>query len=219
MKIKKLNEKTYNKINELARDDLSYPLLISPILEKENNSNKILYIGQETNTWYKNKSHINLTFLENKYYSFLKDNATHRNFWQFINEILNYEPLISNIIWANCFICGKKEKRGTPIVTNELIQISIDYLVEIYNELKPNKILIVCGSNYPYYIVIESFLRKIGVNNKELLNTCLSKDNLYHSFKTADNTTTVFWTYHPTFLYINKKACDIKIQIKEEFNL
>ena len=99
-------------LNRYGREDLSYPLLVSPTLL--NKDGKILYVGQETNTWGKEYEDPEIVGkLESLYEHFLRNGATNRPFWKFLKPILTSE-LHEQVIWSNLLLCGKKETLGTP---------------------------------------------------------------------------------------------------------
>lgn len=189
--LKIYNEKILNNFYRLEyQNEYSYPLLVSPKLKKYDP--KIMYIGQETNTWLKDKNEkVTQEELEDTYYYFLKNGLPSSLFWKFIKKSFDLkEEVYKNIIWCNSIICGKKNEKGTPMLSCEMMEISIDYLIYLYHEFNPDYIVIVAGPNDPYYFIIKTFL------------SCIKKENL--ASPTRKNVfvlnDSIFWTYHPNYL-------------------
>ncbi|MBE6151896.1 MAG: hypothetical protein E7165_01105 [Firmicutes bacterium] len=203
----------YNGI--LNSDDLSSPLLISSD-EVYNNSLKrrIMYVGQETNGWFNygmlNKE-VTAYNLEETYFNFLKNGASNSVFWRYIKQILEISDgqLINNVIWSNTFIAGKRNGIGTPDITRELFDISLEYLLYIREYFKPNHIILVNGPNNPYYELNKKFLKKIKSTLIDIYPT-LSNPLV------IDEENNILWTYHPGFqnrMRINK---EIMVKIKNK---
>lgn len=191
--------------NRYGREDLSFPLLVSPKLL--NNDGKILYIGQETNTWGKNlDDHQVVENLETLYEQFLKGGATNRPFWKFLKPLLTKE-LYEEVVWSNLLLCGKKDTLGTPELPQELITLSIDYLCQLYEEANPSLVLIASSSRFPYNEIVERFLQRIGV----LLSGYPTRQHPY----TVDKEEKVLWTYHPKYLYMSKNCVKVQEKCKQ----
>lgn len=180
------------------------PLLVSPKLIKHHP--QIMYIGQETNTWYQEK-YLTANELEECYYHFLKNNTPSSLFWKFIKNCfdLNDDNLCQNILWCNALLCGKKEEKGTPIVTKELLTLSKEYLIFLYQYFSPEYIMIVAGPNHPYYAVIKSFLEEINHAN---LQYPTKKEMCQISNH-------IIWTYHPNYLNRTGKIKEITREIQK----
>src|SRR5574344_267848 len=147
------NIRTYNlellaKVNELQHSSLfSCPLLVSSKEEYINNvkenSNSIMYIGQETNTWLNSsKDNIALDYIEYWYYRFLvEEKGNNKEFWRYIKKI-NDEDM-DHVIWTNALVLGSRKEKGTPTHYNEIKELSINNLIYLYEYFKPNMTLIV----------------------------------------------------------------------------
>lgn len=185
---KKILEQFYHLEHQ---NEYSYPLLVSPKIKKY--GPQIMYIGQETNTWLKHKNEkIPVEEIEDAYYFFLKNGLPSTLFWKFIEQSFNLDKkeIYQNIIWCNSIICGKKYEKGTPKLSQEMIDMSIDYLVHLYYEFHPDYICIVAGPNNPYYFIIKAFLSTIKKDNimyPTRKNFCQINDS-------------IIWTYHPNYL-------------------
>lgn len=196
MKINILNKMIYEKYQLVKTNHFSSPLLVNPNQIEANP--KIMYIGQETNTWGDGlESQLEL---EDKYEEFLLNGATGKDFWKFIKDIISNQDIYNNVIWTNALIAGRKDAKGLPHEYDLLFDISVEYLVELYNLFKPDKVIIVAGPKDPYYQIIINFFSKIDVatNMYPTINNPLIK---------VDNN--IYWTYHPNFL--NKKHLKTKI--------
>lgn len=184
-------------------EELSCPLLVCSnqnyLQEINNSNNKILYVGEETNSWlnYNSDSIFKIEEIENTYYEFLRNDATNREFWNYIKKIIgNENKLINNVIWTNSLIAGKKDGIGHPEMCSELKEISIEYLVFLYNYFKPKSVILTSGPKNPYYDITIEFLKQIksNINNYPTL-----QNNLI-----IDKEKNIFWTYHPA--YQNRKG-------------
>lgn len=196
-KLDKLNEYIYEEYKKLPnRGELSLPLLISSTEDYVDNlKRKILYIGQETNTWM-NSHDINYLpdkkIVETCYYEFLKRGACNKNFWMFIKHLLNVNnsELVSNVIWNNVFLVGNRTRIGHPDSNEKIENLSFEYLFEITKIFNPINIVLVCGPTNPYYRVVTKYLKEI---NSSLAHTRPSTNNL------VVNDDRVIWTYHPGY--------------------
>ena len=186
--------------------DISLPLLVSPNLLKE--KNKILYIGQETNTWGKHHSQdITVEVLENIYDQFLKMGPPNTIYWKFIRDLFETDNLYQNLVWSNLLLCGKKDTLGTPKLPDEFISLSSEYLFQLYQTMLPSKVIITSSPKYPYINVITSFLEKCGV---DIING--PSKNFPVVF---DSSLQIFWTYHPKYLRLSKKSINVTKEIKK----
>lgn len=152
----------------------------------------ILYIGQETNTWLDQKA--TQEEIENAYYEFLtQKNGTNRPFWKFIKEIIGRDTELGNqIIWANALLVGQQDKKGAIEDTDKIIEFSVSYLEYLYHYFHPQKVIIVCGANNPYYQVIHEFLKRINYSEFPYPT---KEEPLVH-----DKDNHIFWSYHPRHL-------------------
>ena len=193
MELHEYNKYIFDKYNELAcKEELSKPLLVSPALTGKK---EVLYIGKETNTWY---DEVDLLKLEQKYYDFMKNNARNRDFWKFIKRMYN----IDQVVWNNVFICGKKDTLGLTPYYADIYQMSIEYLVYLYNYYKPAKTIITAGPNNPYYQVIEDFCKQV---NSNLVGMYPTTNNPI----VTDEQLGIYYTYHPKYLKMIKKTDEV----------
>ena len=197
------NEKIYEKCNLLKnKDELACPLLVSSnnqYLEKINESKqKILYIGQETNGWvnYDDNNEFMVNEIEKVYYDFMMKSDYNKPFWQFIKSIIGPDnKVFDNIIWNNIFITGKRSEIGPPSNYNEIGEISLEYLLFLYEYFNPKNVILVSGPNNPYYDITIKFLKEIKSNIKTYPTV---NNNML-----IDYEKNIFWTYHPN--YQNRK--------------
>lgn len=186
--------------------DISFPLLVSPNLSK--GQNKILYIGQETNTWGRMfEENSSVEKLENAYEEFLEMGPPNTIFWQFVRNLVHSNHLSQHIIWSNVLLCGKKDHLGTPILPKELLFLSSEYLFQLYQSFSPTKVIIASSARSPYYNVISSFLEKAKIDMREFptSNFPIVSDSFHR----------IFWTYHPNYLRFSKKTEIVQEEIKK----
>lgn len=202
-KLEELNAEVLEKIKFIDKDyELSCPLLLT-----NEAKGKILYIGQETNTW--NGSHKNVATsmeLEKKYNEYyLGNKMCNREFWKFIrnacmcNDIANY----GNITWSNLFICSRVNEKGTPRLHNEIEDISVEYILNVIDELKIEKIIAVVGPKNPYYNVLMKLMGELNWQVDDY--PTISNPVVY-----SDNNK-LLYSYHPNFLnriHEFEYACD-----------
>ena len=186
-----------NLIESILENSLSMPLLVSTnesyISNLENNKT-IFYIGQETNGWC---NRFNQQCIEDVYYNFLNNNATNKEYWKFLRNIIGEEKnKFDNVIWSNALICGKSDGLGTPNVDDILLDEGLKNLLFLYNLFKPDMTVIVSGPKEPYYEVIKEFLKGIKSNISGLYPSI--KDMLV-----SDEDKNIHYTYHPN--YLNRK--------------
>lgn len=110
-KLQDLNDEVLEKVKFIDKDfELSNPLLLTDDVK-----GKILYLGQETNTWWgSHKDFSSARNLEMKYNDyFLKDKMRNREFWKFIREGVSCHDVANqgNITWSNLFVCSNAHKK------------------------------------------------------------------------------------------------------------
>lgn len=197
MNLRVFNDVIFNKYLKLEHvNTFSSPLLVSSLESFKNRDT--LYVGQETNGWGEGNS----IELENLYHSFMMNKALNTPFWQFIKYITD----IDNVIWCNTLLCGKKGEIGPPIYSDEIKDISIEYLIYLYKYFNPKHVVIVSGPNDPYNEIIKEFLKEI---NSNIFNEYPTNKNKL----IVDETKNIAYTYHPK--YLNLKKSNIKDDIKE----
>lgn len=197
------NQEIFNRYLTCTKeqsDKLSYPLLVSP--ESLYITGKILYIGQETNTW-GNQLHssVSVEDLETLYDSFLRSEATNRPYWKFIKSMID-KPLYESVVWSNLLLCGKRDGLGTPEVSDELFQLSTEYLYHLYEISKPSHVIILSSPRLVYAKLIRSFLENIGCVMNETISS--TQSILVNQEKN------VIWTYHPKYLAMSKQTEKVK---------
>lgn len=215
-KLNELNKYIYEEYKQLPnREELSIPLLISSNDDYTNNlERRVLYIGQETNCWmnYDDSTYLpDVDAIEDKYFNFLKDGARNRDFWVFIRSVLELqrEGLLSNVIWNNVFIAGKRRSMGHPETNDKLENLSMEYLLEITKIFNPEHIIFVCGPTNPYYRVVTKYLKEIN-------------SGLVYEYPTPDklviNDDRVIWTYHPAYQNRIHKKDEVLIKVRSLVN-
>lgn len=190
---------------------VSAPLLVSSkqqyvTLIKEN-PHSILYIGQETNTWLKNTV-LTQEVIEEGYQNFFVDgDTTNRPFWKFIKTLIDQEKVSNQVIWANALLIGKQDNKGKLEEYEKIYDISVEYLVYLYQYFHPDKVVIVSGPNNPYYSIIVDFLNRIGYQ--------------YFGYPTKEKPVVhnedchITWTYHPAALNRNHQFYEAIDEISE----
>ena len=201
--LKSYNEEVFDSYLKLDNKDvLSSPLLVSSKRFLSNiKKHPIMYIGQETNGWVNyNKDNVSLDDIENSYDDFLIDYKTSKTtFWQFIRAIVgSYDDIASNVIWTNTLIVGNRYSKGSPEFNNKIKNLSLNYLLFLYEYFEPSIVVDVSGNTNPYYKVTKEFLYKIDSNIKD---SYPSKDNSI--IMDIDNS--IVWTYHPIKLRLDNK--------------
>ncbi len=207
LKLHTLNDNILEQVKFTDKDYLlSNPLLVSP-----NANGKILYLGQEANTWYGSHKEITSARVVESYYDefFLGDKMPNKPFWRFIRNSADIHDVGNegNISWANLFICSNKDRKGKPKLYNEISGISINYLLNIIDILGIEKVVAVVGPNDPYYTVLMSLLGELGWKIDSWPTT--SKTVVY-----SDNKK-VFYTYHTNRLQRTHKFDDVCISVSK----
>lgn len=195
-KIEKLNDSVLKQVKFIDKDCV----LSSPLLVSANAKGKILYIGQETNGWFSSSNNNNLSArdLEKKYDDFFMNSKMPNTlFWKFIKRVTDAYDVANfgNVTWTNLFVCGNKDRKGTPLLFHKIEKISVDYLANLVDILEIEKILAVVGPNDPYHIVLNVLSTSLGWN----LSDSPKKDKPYVY---SDNEK-IFYTYHPMYLQIS----------------
>lgn len=196
IELESLNDEIFEKIKFIDKDFvLSNPLLISP-----NVSGKILYLGQETNTWCGSHKNFDSARELEKLYDdfFLKNRMPNTLYWKYIREATNCHDVANdgNITWNNIFICSNKDHKGTPVLFNEINDLSVYYLANIIEMLKIEKIISAVGPTNPYYDTLNKLVSQLGwlINDYPTVNEpCVYSDN-----------EKMLYTYHPMYLQKSK---------------
>lgn len=205
-KLQDLNDEVLEQIKFIDKDfELSNPLLLT-----DNIPGKILYVGQETNTWQgSHKYFSSARELEKRYDDyFLKDKMSNREFWRFIRNATECHDVANdgNIVWSNLFICSKEKEKGTPNLHQEIKDLSVNYLLNVIDYLKIEKIVTVVGPKNPYYTVLMQLISEMNWNVQSwptLENPVIYSDN-----------EKLFYTYHPNYLNRKHKIDDVTNELK-----
>ena len=205
------NEKVFNEYLSLSnKENLAFPNLVSSkIFLDKVCKNPIMYIGEETNGWinYKDNYESNIDYIEDAYDYFYTVRCTSKTiFWKFLKKVteVNYDEMYKNIIWCNTIISGKRYDKGAPIVDYKLRNLSIEYLIFLYNFFKPRIIIDVSGNKEVYSVITKEFFKSLNI---DLQDKNLDKDNILLE---SNN---VFWTYHPNRLLYLSKYSDVSNKI------
>lgn len=192
LKLHTLNDSVLEQIKFIDKDYL----LSNPLLLSSNPKGKILYLGQETNTWYGSHKDVSSARKIEKHYDyfFLENRMPNKPFWRFIrNAVQTYDVgNEGNITWANLFICSNKDKKGTPILFDKIKDLSVDYLLNVIDILDIEKIIAVVGPKNPYYSVLMSLLGELGWN--------IEKWPTFFEPVIYSENEKLFYTYHPNNL-------------------
>lgn len=210
MNLKIYNEKVFNEYMKLDYKKMSCPLLVSTSEDYiKNLDNPILYVGQETYSWlnYNDNFSYSLDNIEKGYYDFFKNESFALNvFWNFLRESTGIEKkdFLSRIIWSNCYICGKRNDKGLTEYHESIKDLSIQYLIGLYNELKPKLTIFACGNRYEYYNVVREFISEVKRYNIDRVSREQEIINIED----------IVYTYHPNNLRFSKNQKEIKQKIK-----
>lgn len=169
--------------------NLSTPLI--PRISAEYFNNRVLVVGQETNTWYKNSSDDLYLFfsqnidkieelgIEKKYDHFIRHFAGKYGgkFWEFNRQLYKREILTGNMIsnnelshcWINFFSVesckDKKDKNGCPTknrkLADSIMELQGDLLLKTIELLEPKIVILLTGHSLDWVIM------KKGLNVEE----------------------------------------------------
>lgn len=203
--LREMNEKIYDKFTSFNNSDLACPNLVSSQSFNENIcKHPIMYVGQETNGWV-NYSNDNATLddIEKRYDEFLMNYGTSKStFWRFLKNCIkeDYENFYKSVVWCNTLIFGKRYDKGAPKLNDEMINLSLEYLLFLYEYFEPSAVINVSGNCNPYYNITKTFLDKVGSNIKDYPTS--------DQYLITDNDKNIMWTYHPLKLSYMKKFDD-----------
>ncbi|MDY0016799.1 MAG: hypothetical protein RBS89_03080 [Candidatus Delongbacteria bacterium] len=167
--------------------NLSVPCI--PRISEAYFENRVVVVGQETNTWYnetdddlykvflKKTNDIENICLNSKYDVFVEECVQNYpgKFWNFNRRLYDeifHRPMVEgkylSHVWLNLFsveaIAYKKSKIGSPTKNNalaqEIIKMQRDLLYEVLNLLKPKLILFLTGHGLDTYVVNNSLCTK-----------------------------------------------------------
>lgn len=159
---------------------LSVPLI--PKLSEKYFENRVIVLGQETNTWYRetnndlykvflaNKDNILSICLIKRYDNFIINHVLKYpgKFWEFNKMLYNKKIIKGEMIknnnlshcWLNLFLVeackNKKSKEGCPTkdrkLANKIMEFQGNLLNQILEILKPNLIISLTGHTLDYYL-------------------------------------------------------------------
>lgn len=172
--------------------------------EFENADIRVMFFGQETNSWYR-IFHDDLTDIIGYYNQFYNKNECWKyggQFWNGLNRFRNllekrYPNKKIRLVWNNIVKIGRYNCKGFP--PEQIYQIERTHFSVIREEIKiikPNIVLFLTG---PYYdrILVNNFdeIQKEPLDGfKERQLSKISIENVDYTFR----------TYHPNFLWRNK---------------
>jgi len=185
----KINNLYFDKFKNYSKNlGLSVPLI--PRLSEKYFENRIIVLGQETNTWYRktnndlkeiflaNKENISKICLEQRYDDFIKKYVSKYpgKFWEF-NKMLYDKKIIKGKMiendklshcWINLFLVeackDKKSKEGCPTknrkLAEEIMNLQGNLLTDILEILKPKLIISLTGHSLDAYLRKNLFATK-----------------------------------------------------------
>lgn len=188
---------------EMKNDDYSFPLLMY-CWEKEYlaSNKKLLFIGQETNTWWADADKgsfwaDNMISATTGYY---KEFALGKNlsspFWQAVNKINSaVNPNMEfNFLWTNIFKFGRKDDKGHPCkVVQELELENFNVLASEIEIISPDVVIFFTGNGCDINIserLGETKFEKCSDHETEIFARVVNKNLPKKSFR----------TYHPSYL-------------------
>ncbi|WNS73656.1 hypothetical protein RRV45_12070 [Bacillus sp. DTU_2020_1000418_1_SI_GHA_SEK_038] len=196
-------------VSSLEGNQLSNPLLL--YINDEDKYKyadiKIMFFGQETNTWEGELGNKSIDELLVTYSNFFGNGKCFKYGGPFWNTVKDYVNTIKQLnpdksvecVWNNIIKIGKEKTKGAP--DKSLVNIQKEKFPVIKEEieiLKPDLIIFFTGPNYDQYIKTEWRDLKINsVNSWETRKIALLKHELL-----PNNT---IRTYHPNFMYMKGK--------------
>jgi hypothetical protein len=217
----------YNeKVNALELDLKQMPSATNPFLIKtlENYHSadiKIMFFGQETNTWYNNLP-FNVDELMRKYHDFFdditnRDAEIRRPFFQMyrsLREIAKIDKTEkSGFVWNNVLKIGKRDGKGTP--SKAIIDMTFknfDVLQSELNILKPDLLVFFSGPDY------DRFIRQ-SLGNFTIINleNCENRKGCSLKFENNYNPAHAIRTYHPGYLRRSGLWNEISTELRNAF--
>ena len=214
------------KLNQKSELDLSYPLI--PRISDNYMSNRVVVIGQETNTWFKsNKKNDYNCFVEssldevyqdalvNRYDAFAKNSIEKYGgkFWSFQRKLYQENIFSNNIIekeklnhcWINLFsmeACkNKTDNNGRPTKNRKLKEHILELQKNLLHELLKllePKIIIFLTGNSLDAIAISS----LGLNKEDITKSkIIDLLNVELACKITTNKSSQFYKCHIVRLY------------------
>lgn len=195
------------------------PLLLKINETYETADLKIMFFGQETNIWYKEKNggafFGEIEPIINLYESFYLKGNCFKYGGQFWNGINRFETLIRKrfpdkkigLIWNNVLKIGQC-KKGFPKEINYITNKYFNVIIDEIKIIKPDYIIFFSGPNYDNLLkyVIGDFARKEIKSFKERELCEILSSNLPKSYR----------TYHPNYLWRTKNIDAYLLKIISE---
>lgn len=208
-----INNLYFEKFKSYSTDlKLSVPLI--PRISENYLENRILVLGQETNTWYRktendlkevfldNKDNISKICLEQRYDDFIIKHVSKYpgKFWEF-NKLLYDEKIINRKLienntlshcWLNLFLVeackNKKSKEGCPTkdrkLANSIMDLQRDLLTEILKIIEPKLIISLTGHSLDGYLVKNLIATEFQL--KEIDENKVLTKEMFGEFKVTD---------------------------------
>jgi hypothetical protein len=199
-------------ICSLKDKELGNPLLLS-IKDEDKFQNadiKIMFFGQETNSWEGELGSKTIDELLKTYSNFLESNYD-GHFWNavrdYVSAIKEMNPNKSvEYVWNNIIKVGKDKDKGAP--NDKIIELQKDVFPVINEEIqiiKPNFIIFFTGPYYDQYIKNEWNEAEIN----EIYNFNVRQLALVNDQSLPIKT---YRTYHPNYLYRQGKQVFLNIK-------
>lgn len=198
------------KLEKESNEECSNPLLMYCWENEYEKANvKLLFIGEETNTWYEEDSKGNNSLDDNiKFYerfSLDSNNKINSPFWKFIkqiNEHFNGESAQHAFLWTNINKIGRKTGVGAP--SKDFLKIEKEKFNVLEEEIKitkPDVIIFMTGKEGEYHLS-----GKLPVS-REPEN--LDNDLYIQKIECTGFENTLFLrTYHPQYMWKSGKSSD-----------
>lgn len=193
----------YEKAYNLGTDDYANPLLLLCHEGYVSAKKKLLFIGQETCSWFSelnNKvlSADDISKLQNEYLRFMLPQTYVSPFWLFIYEVnraLSQDSV--NYMWSNIWKMGKRFDAGrADIRINELETAYFNVSKKEIEILNPDYVVFLSGPNYDKDIISHFGEFKIIARI----------DKCFEQFSIEGFDCQIFRMYHPNYLnYLGSK--------------
>src|SRR5574344_382065 len=221
------------KINQLFSDYLSrgvdgdtFSLPLIPRISAEYLKNRLVIVGQETNTWYAPYSqfkHKGPSCCLEAYDDFISNHASTYpgKFWEFSRSLYNNDKVFSNAmvkdgrlshVWINLFAmdaCAEKnDKNGTPTknlkIRENLLGLQKDLCFQVLNALEPKIILFLTGPNLDNVIERYALNNLPDINGQRLdqLIPCRALARCVMPKDSCLRNANIIRSYHPTYFML-----------------
>lgn len=207
------------KLEKESNEECSNPLLMYCWEDEYKNANvKLLFIGEETNTWYeeepkgKNKLKENINFYRKFGFGVDSNKKYNSPFWNFIrqiNEHLNGKSAQHSFLWTNINKIGRKTGVGAP--SEDFLKIEKEKFNVLKEEIKitkPDVVIFMTGTSKEYHLSGKLQVSRDPEN--------LDKDLYIQKIECTGFENTLFLrTYHPQKMMRSGKISDYKNRIIE----